>query len=183
MGVLRYRTPVGLSSRLQQQHHAEPRRCFGVAPGSHRHRRSCRSTKTETITRAPTDDQQQQVQHNSSDSNGNHHQWEAQENLVNLITALPMPSPQEVLDRSTSPSETNPWEDVPEKAAETVRQTPGATPFQSFGEHWPSLHGSAVYSQETLIVCLGIMRMWFSEGIGQMQNRPAASVLGMSQRT
>ena len=144
MEVLRCRTPVGLSSRLQQRHNAEPRLCFRVAPASHRHRRSCRSTKTETITRAPADDQQQQIQHNSSNSNGNHNQWEAQENLVNLITALPMPSPQEVLDKSTSPSESKPWEDVPEKAVEKVRQTPGAVLFQSFREHWPTLHDCSV---------------------------------------
>ena len=130
MEVLRHRTPVGLSSRLQQRYNAEPRRCFGVSPGYNRNRRTCRSTKTETITRAPPDDQQQQVQHSSSENNGDHHEWEAQENLVNLITALPIPSPQEVLDRSASPSVPKPLEDVPEKVAEKVRQTPGAALFR-----------------------------------------------------
>ena len=125
MEVLRYRTPVGLSNRFQQQQHAELGKRFGISPASHRHRRSCQSTKTETITRAPPDDQQQQqIQHGSSDSNGDNHQWDAQENLVNLITALPIPSPQDVLDGSATPSE-----DVPEKVAETVRQAPGAALF------------------------------------------------------
>ncbi|CAL5229356.1 g12667 [Coccomyxa viridis] len=124
MELLRYRTPVGLSSRLQQQQYTEPKRCFSVSPRYNRHRRSCRSTKTETITRAPPDDEQKQIQHGSSDSNGDSHQWDAQENLVNLITALPIPSPQEVLDSASSPVP-QPLEDVPEKVAETVRQAPG----------------------------------------------------------
>ena len=140
MEVLRYRTPVGLSSRLQQQQHADLRRRFGVTPVHHRYRRSCQSTKTETITRAPPDDQQKQIQHSSSEDNGDHHQWEAQENLVNLITALPIPSPQDVLDGSATPSVPKPLEDVPEKVAETVRQAPGAAPHRSFQDSLTAMY-------------------------------------------
>ena len=155
MELLRYRTPVGLSSRLQQQQYTEPKRCFSVSPRYNRHRRSCRSTKTETITRAPPDDEQKQIQHGSSDSNGDSHQWDAQENLVNLITALPIPSPQEVLDSASSPVP-QPLEDVPEKVAETVRQAPGAAPFTAASHSiLPPRMCLLMSSLGALIVCLG----------------------------
>lgn len=130
MKLLRHRTPVGLSSRPHQRSHAELAKFFGVSPVQHRQRRSCRSTKTETITRAPPDaGQQQESQQSQNSSSGDHNEWQAQDNLVNLITALPMPSPQEMLDNSQPL--TKPLVDVPEKVAETVRQTPGAALFLS----------------------------------------------------
>ena len=132
MEVLRHRSPAGLTSRLQQRAHADTAKPFGAFLVSHRRRRLCRNSRTDTITRAPAEgDQQQQQQRQDNSSNGGHNQWEARDNLVDLITALPMPSPQEVLDNSVSQPATKTWEDVPEGTKRKV-QTPGLPQYIHF---------------------------------------------------
>ena len=123
MEVLRHRSSAGLTFRLQQRAHTDTAKPFGASLASHRRRRLCRNARTDTITRAPAEDEQQQQRQEHS-SNGGHNDWEIRENLVTLITALPMPSPQEVLDSSVSQPATKTWENVPEEMKRKV-QTPG----------------------------------------------------------
>jgi hypothetical protein len=122
MQTVRHRTPLGLATRLEQRSNAQLARAFGVTSVPHRQRRSCRCSKTETITRAPPEDQQQQQQQESRQ--GQNNEWQAQENLVSLITALPIPSPQEMLDNSASQQLQKPWEE------ETPKQWEEETPKQ-----------------------------------------------------
>lgn len=122
---MRFRTPVGLSSRVQQRGQAaDVGKVFGLPPLVQRQRRACRSTKTQTVTRAPLEEQQQQQQQRKQNGE-NSHEWEAQEQLASLLSALPLPSPQDMLDGTASQQASKTLEEAPQKAAETIQKAPG----------------------------------------------------------
>lgn len=136
MQTVRHRTPLGLATRLEQRSNAQLARVFGITSVPHRQRRSCRCSKTETITRAPPEDQQQQQQQESRQ--GQNNEWQAQENLVSLITALPIPSPQEVLDNSASQQLQKPWEEGTPNQPEKRVQAPGKSLNRSDTGYMPA---------------------------------------------
>ena len=139
MQTVRHRTPLGLATRLEQRSNAKLARAFGVTLVHQRQRRSCRCSKTETITRAPPEDQQQQQQESRK---GQNNEWQAQEDLVSLITALPMPSPQEMLDNSASQPLQKPWEEETPKQPEKRVQAPGLSLNRSDRGYMPATRAS-----------------------------------------